>query len=206
MIGQLRGILIEKEPPALMLDVQGVGYCVLAPLSTFFKLPECGQEVILRTHMVVREDAQLLYGFATYDEKELFEALIKVNGVGPKVALTILSGLSPVEFRQLMLIGECQSLQRLPGIGAKTAQRILVEMRDKWGKPATGKETKGSASGSSITGGNVFINDKTHLAAQALISLGYKPQEAQKALSDLSPSELSLEEMIKTALQGLAKL
>lgn len=200
MIGQLRGILIEKEPPVLMVDVHGVGYCVLAPLSTFFKLPELHQEVTLRTHMVVREDAQLLYGFATLEERALFEALIKVNGVGPKVALTILSGVSPDEFRHLMGIEDVRSLQRLPGIGAKTAQRILVEMRDKWGNPALATEQQrvGSLLPTS--------NDKTQTAIQALVSLGYKPHEAQKALSALSASELSLEEILKSALQGLAKL
>lgn len=200
MIGQLRGILIEKEPPVLMVDVQGVGYCVLAPLSTFFKLPELHQEVTLRTHMVVREDAQLLYGFATQEERALFEALIKVNGVGPKVALTILSGVSPDEFRHLMGIEDVRSLQRLPGIGAKTAQRILVEMRDKWGNPSNAKDPKG------VSGVWVNTNDKTHTATAALVSLGYKPHEAQKALSALSSSDLSLEEILKSALQGLAKL
>ena len=199
MIGQLRGILIQKEPPTLMVDVHGVGYCVLAPLSTFFKMPELGQEVTLRTHMVVREDAQLLYGFATQEERELFEAIIKVNGVGPKVALTILSGVSPMEFRELMHAGEVQSLQRLPGIGAKTAQRILVEMKDKWGLISHTSDRKTTA------GALPASNDKTQTAAQALISLGYKPQEANKALSALS-SDLSLEEMLKSALQGLAKL
>lgn len=202
MIGQLRGILIEKTPPALMLDVHGVGYNVLAPLSTFFTLPEIGQEVTLRTHMVVREDAQILYGFATHDERSLFEAIIKVNGVGPKIALTILSGLSPIEFCQLMQVGDVQLLQRLPGIGAKTAQRILVEMQDKWSQQGATKDPKGGKNSHSLP----FTNDKTQSATQALVSLGYKPQEAHKALSGLSSPELSLEDMIKTALKGLAKL
>lgn len=200
MIGQLRGILIEKEPPSLLLDVGGVGYSVLAPLSTFFTLPELGQEATLRIHMVVREDAQLLYGFATRDEKVLFEHLIKVSGIGPKIALTILSGLSPQEFGQMMQLGEIQPLQRLPGIGAKTAQRLFVEMRDKWAKLQGGMTTTGGSN-------NTTLGDPNRqMAEDALVSLGYKPQEAQKALSQLGEERYSVEEMIKRALQGLAKI
>lgn len=200
MIGQLRGILIEKEPPQLMLDVGGVGYQVTAPLSTIFNLPPCGQEIVLRIHMVVREDAQILYGFATQEEKLLFEQIIKVSGVGPKIALTILSGLSPAEFVQLMQLGEFQPLQRLPGIGSKTAQRIVVELKDKWGKLA---KNDTALSGTPL---NALQGSQKQMAIDALIALGYKPAEAQRALSDCPQEGTSVEEMIKQALKGLARI
>lgn len=191
MIGQIRGILIEKQPPTLIIDVQGVGYLLQAPLSTIFALPELGKEVTLRTHFIVREDAQLLYGFATLDEWRLFQALIKVNGVGPKMALALLSGMSPVEFAEVLQTQAVGRLQRVPGIGAKTAQRILVEMRD------------------------AKMDDFKHVAMQtqsakqdaimALMSLGYHAQEAQKAVGRVEDGEQNCEQIIKEALQGLAK-
>src|SRR5436853_116691 len=131
MIGQIRGIIIEKQPPQLMVDVLGIGYEIDAPMSTFYQLPESGQEVTLFTHFVVREDAHHLYGFYTRDERLLFRTLLKVNGVGPRLALTILSSTSPEEFVRFVLNNDTASLVHLPGIGKKTAERLVIEMRDK---------------------------------------------------------------------------
>lgn len=201
MIGQLSGKLIEKQPPFLMVDVQGVGYAVQAPLSTFFVLGELGSSVVLRIHHVVREDAQLLYGFATTEECRLFQEIIKINGVGPKVALAILSGLSVQEFVSVVMMQEVARLQSLPGIGAKTAQRILVEMQDRLSKLNFGTK--------SVMG--VIAPQKQEECAKqeaiaALISLGYKPQEATKAVSKVKATDLGCEHIIKEALQGLAKV
>src|SRR5688572_17609541 len=131
MIGQIRGILIEKQPPSLVVDVHGVGYDIDAPMSTFFQLPDVGCEVTLLTHFVVREDAHHLYGFYTREERQLFRSLLKVNGVGPKLALTILSSITPDEFVHCVLSNDAASLVRLPGVGKKTAERLIIEMRDK---------------------------------------------------------------------------
>lgn len=201
MIGQLRGKLIEKNPPLLLIDVHGVGYIVQTPLSTFFVLPEVGQEVVLRTHMVVREDAQLLYGFATHDECYLFQELIKTNGVGPKIALAILSGLSPQELIEIVATEEVSRLQRLPGIGAKTALRIIVEMKDRLNKILLASPQKTRMP-------SVLTKEQSpkEEAIAALIALGYKPQEATKALSKVTNDSLSCEAMLKEALQGLAKV
>lgn len=192
MIGQLRGILIEKQPPTLMLDVHGVGYLLQAPLSTFLALPALGTEVTLRTHFIVREDAQLLFGFATQDEWRLFQDLIKVNGVGPKMALALLSGMSPSEFAEVLQTQAVGRLQRIPGVGAKTAQRILVEMQG-----AKMQDFKQVVMGS---------HSAKQEAIMALIALGYKPPEATQAVSKIQNNELDCEHMIKEALQGLAKL
>src|SRR5579862_1297852 len=131
MIGQIRGIILEKQPPQLLIDVQGIGYEIDAPMGTFYQLPDVGQEVCLHTHFVVREDAHHLYGFYTRDERSLFRTLLKVNGVGPRLALTILSSVSPDEFVRCVLNNDTVSLVRLPGIGKKTAERLVIEMRDK---------------------------------------------------------------------------
>jgi holliday junction DNA helicase RuvA len=202
MIGQLRGKLIEKQPPVLMLDVNGVGYLVQAPLSTFFSLPELGQEVILRTHFIVREDAHLLYGFTTKEECGLFQEILKVNGVGPKVALAILSGLTPQEFMDLILGEDIARLKAVPGIGSKTAQRIIVELKDrlpKWGidfkvKMRLPEELD------RLEGGPL------QEAIAALVSLGYKPLEATKAVKKVKDPTQNCEHIIKEALQGLAKV
>ncbi len=201
MIGQLRGKLIEKNPPFLMIDVHGVGYIVQTPLSTFFVLPEVGQEVVLRTHMVVREDAQLLYGFATHDECYLFQELIKTNGVGPKIALAILSGLSPHELMEILAMEEVSRLQRLPGIGAKTALRIIVEMKDRLGKMMLSSPQKNITSSLLAK-----AQGPEQEAIAALIALGYKPQEASKAIAKVENKATSCEAILREALQGLAKV
>lgn len=203
MIGQLRGILIEKQPPHLMIEVNGVGYCLQAPLSTFFNLPQIGQPLVLRTHFIVREDAQLLFGFATNEECRLFQEIIKISGVGPKVALAILSGLSPADFVEVILSQNVMPLQRLPGIGTKTAQRILVEMQDRLPKlnlPST--KTHGGAPSLQIKAND----DPLEEAVAALIALGYKSFEATKAVAKVKNTAQSCEHIIKEALQGLAKV
>lgn len=191
MIGQLRGILIEKQPPTLMMDVNGVGYVLQAPMSTFFALPELGKEITLRTHFVVREEAQLLYGFATRDEWSLFQEIIKINGVGPKIALALLSGMSPPEFAQVLQMQSVDRLQRIPGVGAKTAQRILVEMQGR-----KNLEFKQVAIG---------MRQEKQEAIMALMALGYKSSEATQAVSKIENTDLNCEHIIKEALQGLAK-
>jgi Holliday junction DNA helicase RuvA len=176
-----------------------VGYSVTTPLSTFFTLPNIGQEVTLRTHFIVREDAQLLFGFATKEECRLFQEIIKVNGVGPKVALAILSGLSPAEFVDVIMLQEVARLQCIPGIGAKTAQRILVEMQDRLLK-------LNLALPQAKVLPNHQISDSLEEAIAALISLGYKANEATNAVKKVKDSNQSCEYIIKEALQGLAKV
>ncbi|MFI4937200.1 MAG: Holliday junction branch migration protein RuvA [Candidatus Berkiellales bacterium] len=199
MIGRLKGHLLEKQPPHLMVDVNGVGYCLQAPLSTFFNLPELGKEVTLYTHMIVREDAQLLFGFSNKQESQLFQEVIKVNGVGPKVALAILSGLSPHEFIEVVCRHDIATLQRLPGIGAKTAQRIIVELEDRL--------SKFSEKAMMVTKAAMpFMESALDEAISALIALGYKPHEATKAVAKVKNTTQGCEYIIKEALQGLAKV
>ncbi len=201
MIGQLRGKIIEKNAPFILIDVHGVGYIVQTPLSTFFALPEVGQEAVIRTHMVVREDAQLLYGFATHDECYLFQELIKTNGVGPKIALAILSGLTPHELMEILSMEEVDRLQRVPGIGAKTAMRIIVEMKDRLGKMILSAPQR-NLSTSLLS----KAQGPEQEAIAALIALGYKPQEANKAIAKVENKNLSCEAILREALQGLAKV
>jgi len=193
MIVQLRGKLIEKQPPWLLIDVGGVGYQVQAPLSTFLGLPVLGQEVKLKTHFVVREDAQLLYGFLSKQECDLFQEVIKINGVGPKVALAILSALSPEAFAELIMAEDITRLKAVPGIGLKTAQRILVEMPGKLKNIETAAALPG-------------IGGRRTDAVSALVALGYKPQEAEKAVKNVKNIEQDCELIIKEALQGLASV
>lgn len=202
MIGQLRGKLIEKQPPFLMIEVGGVGYYVQAPLSTFFSLPSLGQEVVLRTHFVVREDAHVLYGFITQQECRLFQEIIKINGVGPKVGLAILSGLNPQEFANIVMAQDVGRLQKLPGIGAKIAQRILVEMQDKLSKLDLSLATMHTMT----VLNKINNNDPVQEAIAALVSLGYKQIEATKAVAKVQDQTQSCEHIIKEALQGLAKV
>ncbi len=196
MIGRLRGIIIEKQPPELVLDVQGVGYELSAPMSTFFNLPAVHDEVTLFTHMVVREDAQLLYGFASERERLLFRSLLKVNGVGAKLALTILSGSDVDTFARSVQDGDTASLTRLPGVGKKTAERLIVEMRDRL------KEVS-SAMGleAIVTGGPPVAAGARNEAVEALMALGYRSAEADKMLRSFDSEGMSTEQMIRQALQ-----
>ena len=195
MIGRLRGIILEKQAPDLVLDVQGVGYEVAAPMSTFFNLPEIEQEVTLYTHLVVREDAQLLYGFATIRERLLFRSLLKVNGVGAKLALTILSGSDVDDFARSVQEGDTASLTRLPGVGKKTAERLIVEMRDRL------KEVSGAMGLKPVTSAAATLAGAKDEATAALVALGYKPVDADKMIRGLDSDGLSTEQLIKLALQ-----
>lgn len=197
MIGQLRGILLSKQPPLLLLDVQGVGYELDAPMSTFYRLPECGESVLLYTHFVVREDAHHLYGFYSQEERQLFRTLLKVNGVGPRLALTILSRMNPDEFVRAVTSNDADSLESLPGIGKKTAGRLLIEMRDRladWTLPLAPAETAGHGGKS---GRKLLLQD----AIAALVALGFKPQEAARSVSRVDDGEAASEEIIRRALK-----
>lgn len=201
MIGRLRGILAEKQPPHLLLDVQGVGYEVEAPMSTFYQLPALGEPVTLHTHLAVRDDAHLLFGFATRGERAMFRSLIKVNGVGAKMALTILSGISAADFARSVHEGDTATLIRLPGIGKKTAERLVVEMRDRVDDWHSSGITLGAqpAAPAAVTG-----NEQLRDAVSALVSLGYKPQEASRLVNGLDDT-LSSEELIRAALKRAVK-
>ena len=198
MIGFLRGILVYKAPPFLVLDVQGVGYEVEAPMTTFYDLPAINQEIKLHTHLVVREDAHILFGFSNEPDRALFRTLIKVNGVGPKLALTILSGQSAEEFHRCIHDNDTQALVRLPGVGKKTAERLIIEMRDRL--PDLGDMVSTDAVGTSQASRS--ISSPKQEAVNALCSLGYKPLDASKMVQNISVDGKSCEDIIRQALQG----
>ncbi len=196
MIGRLQGVVIEKQAPDLLLDVQGVGYEVLVSLSTFFAVPDVGESVTLHTHFVVREDAQQLYGFAELGERTLFRHLIKVNGVGPKMALAILSGMSASEFALCVHHNDVATLVKLPGVGKKTAERLVIEMRDRLGDIETSASPH-----SAVTSATTGIVEE---AESALIALGYKPQDAAKMVSRAESNDIdSAEQLIRAALKSM---
>lgn len=199
MIGRLRGKLVDKKPPQLLLEVGGVGYEVEAPMSTFYQLPASGSEIILHTHLVVREDAHLLFGFASERERSLFRALLKVNGVGAKMALAILSGMSADTFARCIQENDTASLTRLPGIGKKTAERLIVEMRDRladWQEAGVLPVVMAVPTAE---------RDEVRDAVSALVSLGYKPPEASRMVSGVITDGRSSEEIIREALKGAMK-
>lgn len=196
MIGLIRGIILEKQPPQLIVDVQGVGYEIDAPMSTFYQLPDVSQEVKLFTHFVVREDAHHLYGFYTVNERSLFRTLLKVNGVGPRLALTILSSVSPEEFVNLVLSNDTASLVKLPGVGKKTAERLVIEMRDKL---ADWQQTSPITSAMTVSNRHNVLQD----AISALISLGYKQQEANKVVTKIDDGVAGSEDLIRLALREM---
>ncbi len=198
MIGFLRGIILKKQPPLLILDVQGVGYEVEAPMTTFYALPDVKNEVEIFTHLVVRDDAHLLFGFATENERHLFRALIKVNGVGAKMALTILSGIEADEFALCIQNNDADRLTKLPGVGKKTAERLIIEMRDKLDGLPTTSSTRSSNSPS-------IKNDPVNEAVSALIGLGYKPPEASRFVLAVANDDMSSEELIREALKNSVK-
>lgn len=197
MIGRLTGILLEKQPPQILLDINGVGYEVEAPMSTFYKLPSLGEKTTLHTHLVVREDAQLLYGFAEKRDRLLFRELIKLNGVGPKLALSLMSGLEVDELIAAVQAQDTSALTRVPGVGKKTAERLLVELK---GKFTAWEATPGAAP---LPGAAVPAASHTADAVSALIALGYKPQEASRAVNAIKEEGLSSEELIRRALKGM---
>ena len=195
MIGMLHGRIASKAPPQLVVDVGGVGYELEAPMSTFFLLPAVGQEVRLLTHMVVREDAQLLYGFGTDAERRLFRNLIKVSGVGPKIALALLSGISVEGFAHCVQNQDVSALTRVPGIGRKIAERLLIEMRDR---------LNGAEAASGATAVPMGSSPEAE-AFGALVALGYKPAEASRLLKSAEGGTQSTEELIRRALQNAAR-
>jgi Holliday junction DNA helicase RuvA len=197
MIGRLSGVLLRKEPPALLLDVGGVGYELEAPMTTFYDLPAVGERVTLCTHLVVREDAHLLYGFSRESQRRLFRGLLKVNGVGPRVALAVLSGLSEEEFARCVLHEDLARLTQVPGIGRKTAERLVIEMRDKLPRAPEGTTPVTAATETAAA-------DPVSEAVGALIALGYKPHEASRAVRALPSKGLKAEEIIRQALKSMA--
>ena len=200
MIGRIRGLLVDKRPPRVLVECHGVGYEIDAPMSTIWALPDLNQEVVLHTQLVVREDAQNLYGFATLAERELFQNLLKVSGVGARMALAVLSGMQADEFVACVQRGDATRLTSLPGIGKKTAERLIVEMRDRvvdWTDLA-GVAVSGSAA--PLPAGDAMAD-----AMSGLIALGYKPQEASRLVHGLDTDGKSSEAIIREVLRGLAR-
>jgi len=195
MIGRLKGTLVYKSPPHLMVDVGGVGYELSAPMSTFYDLPEVGREVVLSTHYAVKEDGVALYGFLTEAERRLFREVQKVTGVGAKIALAVLSGASVDEFARLVQSGDVTALCRIPGIGKKTAERMVVELRDR---------AADFAGGGAVLAGPGVPADPAAEASVALQQLGYKPAEVQKMLRQAAPGD-SAEDIIRKALRSVLK-
>ena len=201
MIGRIRGVLVDKKPPEIQIDVAGICYEVQVPMSTLYQLPDVGTELTLHTHFVVREDAQLLYGFYEEKDKAMFRSLIKVNGVGPKMALGILSSMEADEFVRAVRSNDINARVKMPGIGKKTAERLLIEMRDKlndWG-PAAQAVGDGAAPAST--------SSMNHDAETALVSLGYKPQQAAHAIAQVlkaNPQISDSQELIRQSLKSMA--
>lgn len=195
MIARLSGTLIAKLPPLLVIDVAGVGYEVEAPLSVFYDLPEVGSPLILLTHLQVKDDGHSLFGFANESQRTLFRQLLKISGIGAKLALTILSGASPDELSRFVAEGDSASLTRLPGIGKKTAERIIIELRDKLDLLSASANLPGSGAGA------VPLSAASE-ANHALASLGFKPQEASRLVRLVSKPDMSAEDIIRLALQA----
>ena len=193
MIGLLRGKILGKQPPRVLLEVQGVGYEVDAPMTTFYELPDVGAEVILYTHLAVREDAHTLYGFTTLTDRDLFRSLLKVNGVGARLALGILSGMNARTFIACVQGGDAAALVKLPGIGKKTAERLIIELRDRLDAlaPAT------VPSGTPV----IVASSPVDEAVSALVGLGYKAQEASSMVRVIDTTNMSSEDIIRNALQ-----
>lgn len=197
MIGFLRGRLADKHPPMLVLDVSGVGYELEAPMSTFYDLPAVGEEITLLTHLLVRDDAHVLYGFASDAERALFRSLLKVSGIGAKMALGILSGISVDGFARCVRTEDTATLVKVPGIGKKTAERLIVEMRDRLGSQ--------QVEGSGAPVGAIHEASASDEAFGALVALGYKPAEVARLLKSVPTEGASTEEIIRLALQGAVK-
>ena len=192
MIGRLTGTLSDKNPPQVLVDCNGVGYEVDVPMSTFFNLPALGEKVSLLTHFVVREDAQILYGFGSAGERAAFRELIKISGVGPRTALSVLSGMSVADIAQAVTAQDAGRLVKVPGIGKKTAERLLLELKGKIGADL------------GLPGGGTPVTDHQTDILQALVALGYSDKEAQAALKAL-PQDVSVSDGIKQALKALAR-
>jgi Holliday junction DNA helicase RuvA len=195
MIGRIMGLLLEKRPPLVLVDVQGVGYEIDVPMSTFYQMPAIGEEVILHTHLVVREDIHLLFGFGTESERQAFRQLVKISGVGARTALAVLSGLSVVDLQQAVATQDSDRLIKTPGIGKKTAERLLLELRDKLDL-SLGEAAGGTVAAVASRSGNDILN--------ALLSLGYNDREASWAIKQL-PTGVAVSDGIRQALKLLSK-
>jgi|TARA_B100000686_G_C16770780_1_gene965016 Holliday junction DNA helicase, RuvA subunit len=195
MIGSLIGLIKEKTPSAILLEVNGIGYEISIPLSTSFQLPKVGESAFLLTHLVVREDQHSLYGFATEEERKLFRALIKISGVGAKLAITILSGTNVTGFIQSVVNEDIDALVHLPGIGKKTAERLVVEMKDKISEISDEQQNLQDSG----------VNSAVAEAINALVNLGYKTKDAKNILDKIDSEELSVEDLIRQALKSLNK-
>lgn len=199
MIGYLRGVLLDKQPPLITLDVNGVGYELEVPMSTLFQLPELGAALELHTHLVVREDAQLLFGFYTQRDRLMFRELIRLNGVGPKLALALMSGMSADELIACVQAEDTARLMKVPGVGKKTAERLLVELK---GRFKDWNSTSVVPQASTASANAAASSSAEQDALSALISLGYKPAEASRSLRAVFAEGLSSEELIRRALQS----
>jgi len=206
LIGRIRGVLLEKAPGQVLVECAGVGYEIDIPYTTFFHMPEVGQEVVLHTHFVVREDVQSLYGFVNTLDRNLFRLLIKVNGVGPRLAAGIMSGLEARQFIRCIEAKDLKSLVKLPGVGKKTAERLLLDMPDRLKQLEAQFELSGQVPGT-VEGESVAVAapgaDPRDEAEAALIALGYKPQEAARAISKVAEPEMSPETLIRLALRNM---
>lgn len=200
MLTRLNGLLIEKIAPTAVVDVNGVGYEVDLPLNTFYQLPALGENVVLWTHLSVREDAHQLFGFSDRNMLQTFRTLIKVSGVGPRLALAILSGMDTEALRVCLAQEDITTLTRIPGVGKKTAERLIIELRDRLGKPAL--KALGQASGNLSLMPTLNASEE---AEQALVALGYKPIEAQRAIKAVANKELETAELVRAALKGLLR-
>lgn len=201
MIGWIRGKLLSKRPPFLLLDVQGIGYELEGPMTTFYTLPESGDTVSLFIHQVIREDAHHLYAFANEQERNVFRLLLRVNGVGAKLALTILSGMDAATFARCVFEGDAAALSKLPGIGKKTAERLIIEMRDRLDKSTMPAYIPASATNPD----GLAAEDPVREAVSALISLGFKPPEASRQVHAIEVQGLSCEEIVRRALKTMVR-
>jgi Holliday junction DNA helicase RuvA len=200
MIGRLNGILLEKQPPFILLDVNGVGYECQAPMNTIYHLPELGEKVILHTHLSVSENAHTLFAFFSLEERTLFKSLIKVNGVGPKLALAILSAMNAMEFVQNVHHGDANSLVKIPGVGKKTSERLIIEMKDKlkdWQVEGEAHSSNSKSAASQISKANI------QEAISGMVALGYKPQSASQAISKIGDDSLPAASLIRLALKNM---
>ncbi|MCG3724237.1 Holliday junction branch migration protein RuvA [Vibrio cincinnatiensis] len=204
MIGRLRGILIEKQPPQVLIEIGGIGYEVQMPMSCFYELPNLGEEAIIYTHFVVREDAQLLYGFNSVSERALFREVIKANGVGPKMGLGILSGMTASQFVSCVEREDISTLIKLPGVGKKTAERLVVEMKDRLKGWGTG-DLLTPATDAAPADNRTMISEQNseEEAVSALLALGYKPAQASKAVAQVAKAGMSSEQLIRDALKSM---
>ncbi|MGC9423900.1 MULTISPECIES: Holliday junction branch migration protein RuvA [unclassified Vibrio] len=204
MIGRLRGILIEKQPPQVLIEIGGIGYEVQMPMSCFYELPDVGEEAIIYTHFIVREDAQLLYGFNSVSERALFREVIKANGVGPKMGLGILSGMTASQFVACVEREDISTLIKLPGVGKKTAERLLVEMKDRLKGWGTGDLLTPATDAAPLDHQVIFAEQNAEEeAVSALLALGYKPAQASKAVAQFAKAGMSSEQLIRDALKSM---